>query len=130
MFPTMGSLLRDQIARQEAEIANASSPPPGYTTDKDGSIVKGSVYDDDARSEPRVHLMRPTIHVQLQVRKIVANNYDHARTLAFDECRKAWGLEHMLYGTLGTDEFEWEDKWNELARVAKEVDGTYTVTLP
>ena len=74
--------------------------------------------------------MQPTIHVQLQVRKIVADGYNDAKRGAFNTVMGNVGLEEMLHGLLGVEVSEWQMKFYNHARVAKEVDGTYTVTLP
>lgn len=82
--------------------------------------------------------MQPTIHVQVQVRNVVADSYDAARGEAYNMLAAdamTNGLLHALLQTfLGKYGEEVADPWRytflKMCRVAKEVDGTYTVTLP
>lgn len=79
-----------------------------------------------------------TIHIQLQVRGIVAVNYDEARGFAYDELSIPAMTDNLLHDILrsllsqndeGVDN-PWRYVFLRTCRVAKETDGTYTVTLP
>lgn len=70
--------------------------------------------------------MQPTIHVQLQVRKIVALTYEGARMMAY----KALSENEETYAVLIRLNAVVIVQFVDMARVAKETDGTYTVTLP
>lgn len=70
--------------------------------------------------------MQPTIHVQLQVRKIVAGTYHNAADIAYDQLSDSIEMVRMMEGMGVYGRYTFRG----LSRVAKEVDGTYTVTLP
>ena len=73
-----------------------------------------------------VNRVGPTIHVQLQVRHIVAEGYVGARVMAFGYLAnndETFGVMVKLNAATLT-------AFTSMARVAKEMDGTYTVTLP
>jgi hypothetical protein len=77
----------------------------------------------------KVELMRPSIHVQLQVRKVVAADYNDAAVKAMYEMISDSKLNAVLEHILGKPDIGWPSFADKL-RVAKEADGTYTVTLP
>jgi hypothetical protein len=119
------AFLANVKAGQPARVPIAPPPPPripDYTEHLAGRAEAAKV----SREVPKVHQMNPTIHVQLQVRKIVAQHYADARFLAYN----ALAYNSETYALLIRLNAATQQQFNELARVAKEVDGTYTVTLP
>lgn len=80
----------------------------------------------------------PTIHVTLQVKGIVATSYDDARGIAYDALSAPAMTDNILHallqGFLGKYGEEVSDPWRytflRICRVAKEANGTYTVTVP
>jgi hypothetical protein len=67
-----------------------------------------------------------TIHVTLQVRNIVARDYDDAKWEAFILLERSDETAKIM---LKMDVLD-QGHFNEACRVAKECDGTYTVTIP
>lgn len=67
----------------------------------------------------------PTIHVTLQVKNITADSYEDAKLIALQELTEDDGTDDLL-GNLGID----ETMFMQTCRVAKEANGTYTVTIP
>lgn len=70
--------------------------------------------------------MQPTIHVQLQVRKIAALSYEAAMIIAHG----ALSDNDETYAVMVKLNAAELVQFTSMARVAKEMDGTYTVTLP
>jgi hypothetical protein len=69
------------------------------------------------------------LNVTLQVRSINADDYADAKARAFEFVQMNQGGVSLLEGIL-TDITPWRDQWSVLAKVAKEADGTFTVTVP
>lgn len=94
---------------------------PNYDAHEDARRQAGVSFRANFRNE-----MQPTIHVQLQVRSIVAKSYEGARVMAYrclhDDSTTLDALQKMGMETI--------TKFSLAARVAKEVDGSYTVTIP
>lgn len=69
------------------------------------------------------------LNVTLQVRGINAEDYRDASAQAFEFIQMQEARASMLEGIL-TDSTPWWDQWCAIAKVAKEADGTFTVTIP
>ena len=69
------------------------------------------------------------LNVTIQVRGINADDYADAKAQAFEFAQMQQGGETLLEGIL-TDTTPWWDQWCAMAKVAKEADGTFTVTIP
>lgn len=67
--------------------------------------------------------------VTVQVRMIQAVDYDDAMERAFHYVLITPAGEVLLNGIL-TGQEDWWEQWKKLAKVAKEADGTFTVTIP
>ena len=78
-------------------------------------------------ARPDVHLMQPTIHVQVQVRKIVCKTYNAAKVHAYWMLALEDGRPGHLIRGMGIENIT---MFADACRVAKEVDGTFTVTVP
>lgn len=72
---------------------------------------------------------KPTIHVTLQVRNITAQDYNDAAVTAMYLMIEDSRLNPVLEQILGPPTIGWPC-FNDKCRVAKECDGTYTVTVP
>jgi hypothetical protein len=68
----------------------------------------------------------PTLHVTLQAKGIVAKNYDDAKGICWDLLLKTPNMPDTLNRM---NIYNIHQFW-DMARVAKECDGTYTVTVP
>lgn len=68
----------------------------------------------------------PTIHVTLQVRNIAADDYGRAAYLAREQLILSRETRSMLIG-LGAYHIV---EFRKVCRIAKEANGTYTVTVP
>jgi hypothetical protein len=69
---------------------------------------------------------KSTIHVTLQVRNIVARDYDDAKWEAFIQLERNDETAKIMLKMNVLD----QGHFYEACRVAKECDGTYTVTVP
>lgn len=67
--------------------------------------------------------------VTIQIRNIHADDYIDARIKAFSYINTVPRGEALLSGIL-TREDDWWTQWCVMAKVAKEADGTFTVTIP
>jgi hypothetical protein len=69
---------------------------------------------------------KPTIHVTLQIKGIVAAGYGEAKAFAYQELYTNALLADVLAEMKLRNFLEFHDA----CRIAKECDGTYTVTVP
>jgi hypothetical protein len=82
--------------------------------------------------------MNATIHVTLVVKGVVAADYDEARGLAYDvlaqDAMTNDMLNALMRNMLDQEAARVDNPWRyaflRKCRVAKECDGTYTVTVP
>lgn len=72
------------------------------------------------------------MHIELvaKIRNIAATDYQEAKRQAFDLLMMTESTENLLECILQDFTKDWWQQFDEIAKVAKEADGTFTVTIP